>query len=237
LQSSHFYAGNLDLAGTLLVPIIVASGNNTSISYQDVALVQPGDAGSVFGQSAFNDYVIVEATKDGLTWTKIANGYNASSNANWLAAYKANQTGSPPLAITETFDLKNNFASGDTLLIRFRLHANGDATTGWGWSVDNLYIQQQPTGVEPIVIANEFSTYPNPTTGKLNLNFTLATDSDVTLDLWDIAGRSMMTQNLENQSEGSHQIALNLESIQDGLYILKIRTQNGEKSTRILIKK
>jgi len=237
MQSSHAYAVNQDASGTLLAPIIVASGGNTSISYQDVALVQPGATGSVFGQSAFNDYVIVEATKDGLTWTKIANGYNASWNANWLAAYTALQSGSPSLTVSETFDLRNNFSAGDTLLIRFRLHANGDATTGWGWSVDNLYIQQPPTGVEPTLNTDEFSAYPNPTSGKLNINFTLPVESDVALNVWDIAGRNILTQRLENQSPGSHQVELSLESLQQGMYLLRMKTRDGEKSTRILLMK
>jgi len=172
-----------------------------------------------------------------LTWTKVANGYNASANANWLAAYNAKNSGDPSFSVTETIDLKNNFATGDTLLFRFRLHANSDATTGWGWSIDNLYIQQQPTGIERPSNVYEFAAYPNPTTGKLNLNFTLPSESDVALNVWDMTGRSVMTQNLENQSEGGHQLELNLESMPDGMYLVKVKTISGEKSVRILIKK
>src|SRR5258706_2614840 len=68
MQSAHNYAANQDKSGTLLVPIIVSSGSNTSISYQDVAIVHPGTTGAVFGQSLFNDYVVVEAPKNGVDW-------------------------------------------------------------------------------------------------------------------------------------------------------------------------
>ncbi len=237
MQSSHAYPANQDVTGTLLVPIIVASGGNTSISYEDVALVQAGTPGSVFGQSGFNDYVIIEGTKDGLAWAKIANGYNASANANWLAALNAFQSGSPSLSVTETFDLKNTFAAGDTLLIRFRLHANNDGTTGWGWSVDNLYIQQQPTATEPKIDPNIFNVFPNPTTGKLNLDYSLPTESDVALNVWDISGRNVMVMELDNQSQGSHQLELDLESLSNGLYLVRIKTNAGDKSIKILIKK
>jgi hypothetical protein len=237
MQSSHPYVANQDVSGTLLAPIIVSSGSNTSISYQDVAIVQPNVTGAVFGQPGFNDYVVVEATKDGLSWTPIANGYNASANVGWLAAFNAATNGAPALTVTETVDLKNNFAAGDTLLFRFRLHANSDATTGWGWSVDNLYIQQQPTAVAPPVNTAEFSAYPNPTSGKLYLNFTLPAESDVILNAWDIDGRSVMTHYLENQSPGGHQLELNLGDMQDGIYILRMKTKGGERSVRIVIKK
>jgi len=229
-QSPHPYPANQDVSGTLLVPIIVSSDGNTSISYQDVVIVQPGAPGSVFGQSTFNDFVIVEATKDGLTWINVANGYNASSNANWLTAFNTASPGSPLLSVAETFDLKNSFKAGDTLLFRFRLHANSDATTGWGWSIDDLYIQQQPTG-------SEFSVYPNPTTGKLNVNFALPVESDVVINLWDMTGRNVMTWNLGDQGQGGHLLELNLESMNDGIYLLKIKTKDREKSIRVLLKK
>jgi hypothetical protein len=55
--------------------------------------------------------------------------------------------------------------------------------------------------------------------------------------MWDMTGRSVMTRNLENQSEGDHQLELNLESHPDGMYLLRIKTRGGEKSVKILIKK
>lgn len=236
IQSLHNYAINQDASGTLLVPIIVSSGSNTSISFQDVVIVQTGAAGSVFGQSAFNDYVVVEGSKNGLNWIKVGNGYNSSSDANWLSTFNGTKAGTPSMFVTETFDLKNSFNSGDTLLIRFRLHSNSDAVTGWGWSFDNLYIQQDPTGVEPS-LTNEFSAYPNPTTGKVNLNFTLAKNLEVAISVWDMTGRSVMNQNLGNQNEGRHQVELNLESSPDGIYLVRLKTNQGEKITKVLIKR
>ena len=237
IQSLHSYTANQDESGTLLVPIIVSSGGNTSVSYEDVAIVQPGASGSVFGQSAFNDYVVVEATKDGLLWKNVANGYNASANANWLAAFNATKTGSPSLSVTETLDLKNTFSIGDTLLIRFRLHANSDAITGWGWSIDNLYIQEPPTGLEPTIYANELTAYPNPTKGSLNLNFTLPGESEVTISIWDMLGRSMLVKDLGKQNQGSHETELNMESMPDGIYLMRVKTGEAEQTLRILLRK
>jgi hypothetical protein len=237
MQSPHSYGANQDVSGTLLVPIIVSSGSNTSLSYQDVALVQPGTSGSLFGQPAFNDYVVAEATKDGLQWTTVANGYNASVDANWLTTFNATGTGSPSLTVTETLDLKNKFTAGDTLLIRFRLHANSDATTGWGWSIDNLYIQQQPTGLEPAIHAVTISAYPNPTTGNVNLNFTLPTESTVTITLWDMTGQSMLVKDLGKQTKGSHETELTMASMPDGVYLMRVKTNAAEQTLRILLKK
>jgi len=236
MQSPHNYAINADASGTLLTPIIVSTQGNTSISFQDVAIVQPGATGSVFGESAFNDFVIVEATKDGLTWTPVSNGYNASANANWLSAFNAAQSGSPSLSVAETFDLKNNFSPNDTLLIRFRLHANSDAITGWGWSVDNLYVQQEPLAVEP-TLADETVAYPNPTSGKLNVGFTLYGDSEATINIWDVTGRKVLEQNLGILNQGQHLWETDLYALPDGLYLVRVKNNSGERTLKISLRK
>ncbi len=237
MQSSHNYASNQDATGLLLVPIVVSSGANTSISYQDVAIVVPGTTGSAFGQTAFNDYVVTEGTKDGITWIPIANGYNATANPTWLSNYQGTQSGTIAMTVTETVDLKNKFNPTDTLLIRFRLHATKEAATAWGWSVDNLYIQQTPTGVEIPTALDTFSAYPNPTSGKFTINFDLPNKSNVALNVWDMTGRSVVRQDLGIQDEGSHEVNLNLESAQDGIYLVRIKTNQGEKITKILVRK
>jgi hypothetical protein len=198
--------------------------------------VQPGLAGSVFGQSAFNDFVIVEATKDGLNWIPLANGYNSSSNASWLSAYNSSSTGSTLLNTSESFDFKNKFTANDTLLLRFRLHSNSDAITGWGWSIDNLYVQQQPTAVEPI-IDFEITLYPNPTTGIFKMKYTLENDSDVGFDIWDMTGRVIEQRQIKSQSPGSHEEEFNLRNMPDGVYIVKVSTYLSSKTIKFVIRR
>ncbi len=227
LQSQHSYVANQDASGTLLVPIIV-SATNSSFSYEDVALVQPG---------AGNDYVVAEATKNGVTWTSIAPSYNSSANANWLTAVTANGKGDPSMSAAETFDLKPAFKTGDTLLIRFRLHANNDNSTGWGWSIDNLYVQQSPTGVEPIADANAITIYPNPTSGKFQISYFLQEKSEVQLNIWDMTGRNVVNQNVGEQQDGIHHHEINLDTAQDGIYLIRLRTNQGEKVAKVVLRK
>ncbi|MBI1766739.1 MAG: T9SS type A sorting domain-containing protein, partial [Bacteroidetes bacterium] len=234
LQSQHNYSPNKSATATLLVPIIVSSGVSSFV-YDDVTLVQPGASGSVFGQNSFNDYVIAEATKDGLTWKPIANGYNSTSNSNWLSAFNT-KPGDQSLTVTENFDLKNNFKTGDTLLIRFRLYSNADNTVGWGWSIDNLYIQQTPAAVEPNS-TSELMVYPNPSAGKFTINYFLTMESEVSIKVWDVTGRNISFQNLGTQPVGKNQAELNLEAIPDGIYLARLSTIDGERVVKVFIKK
>jgi len=233
LQSSHNYPVNKSAIATLLVPIIVSTTNTTFI-YDDVTLVQPGASGSVFGQSTFNDYVIAEATKDGLNWAPISKGYNSSVNTNWQAGFAAATAGNPSLTITENFDLKTNFKAGDTLLVRFRLYSNNDNVTGWGWSIDNLYIQQVPTATEPI--ASETTIYPNPSQGKFIIEYSLTKESPVTLNVWDATGRNVMYQTTVQQA-GNNQSEINLEAMPDGIYLVRIKSIDGDKVVKVVVKK
>lgn len=235
LQSQHNYSPNHNATTTLLVPIIVSSGLSSFV-YDDVVLVQPASNGSVFGQSAFNDYVIAEATKDGLTWIPIANGYNSASNSNWLSAFNSAKSGDQSLTATESFDLKSNFKTGDTLLIRFRLYSNTDNTVGWGWSIDNLYIQQTPAAVEPNS-ANELMVYPNPSPGKFTISYSLTMESEVSINVWDVTGKSISYQNFGIQPAGKNRAELNLGEMPDGIYLVRLNTIDGEKVCKVFIRK
>jgi photosystem II stability/assembly factor-like uncharacterized protein len=236
LQTAHNYPANKTLSATLLVPIIVSSGTNTSFIYDDVAIIQTGSNGSVFGEKAFNDYVVAEATKDGLNWTPITNGYNASSHANWLATFSSRGFGDQSMSITENFDLKNKFNADDTLLIRFRLYSNSDNTVGWGWSIDNLYIQETPTAVEP-TITNEITAYPNPSSGKFIINYSLSKESMVAMNIWDATGRSISTLSLGMQPAGKNQTDLNLETMPDGIYLVRLKSNTGDRAFKVIIRK
>jgi hypothetical protein len=234
LQSTHNYASNKNTTATLLVPIIVSS-SNSSFTYDDVTLVQPGASGAIFGQGAFNDYVIAEATKDGFTWIPISNGYNSSANAGWLTAYNGNKSGDPSMSVTENFDLKPSFHAGDTILIRFRLFSNADNIVSWGWSIDNLFVQQSPTAVEPLTTGAVAS--PNPSSGRFTINYSLSQPSEATLSTWDITGRKISELNFGTQPIGKNELELDLEGMPAGVYLTRLKTLDGEQVLKVLVRK
>ncbi|MFA4923945.1 MAG: hypothetical protein WC557_07120, partial [Ignavibacteriaceae bacterium] len=135
IHSAHPYGTNKDLIYTLRVPIVVAATNAT-LQYDDIAIVEPGDPGSVFGDSNFWDYVIVEGSKGG-DWLPLLPGYDCrSDSARWLAAFDAGLSGTPSMFKTHTVNLLDKFNAGDEILIRFRLFAD-QFVDGWGWAIDN----------------------------------------------------------------------------------------------------
>jgi hypothetical protein len=180
---------------------------------------------------------VAEGTKDGLTWIPLKDGYNASINSNWLAALNASQTGSPLLSADQNIDLKTKFAANDTLLFRFRLKSDADATTGWGWSIDNLFIQQTPTGIEQGSPIADFTVYPNPTPDKVKIRYSLKGNSIVGLETTDTNGKTVSSLAFGLVQAGMHETEVDLSAESTGIYFIKLKTSEGDRVSKILIRR
>jgi hypothetical protein len=214
LNSPHPYVENLDYSATLLTPIIVASGNAT-LSYDDVAIIEPGEPGSVFGEEAFYDYVVVEGSKDfGKTWIPLADGYDARDDARWLTAFNSSGAGTSAMFKNHTINLLNKFAPRDQIIIRFRLFSD-PGVVGWGWLVDNLNIQPNATSVaeEKSPLPTQFSlaqNYPNPFNPSTTIKYDLPKHAEVKLVVYNAFGQKVRTLVDNAQQEaGYHQIVWN----------------------------
>lgn len=232
LQSFHNYLNSTDHIALLKQPIII-SEEHPFFHYRDVALVEPGETGSVFGQPAFKDYVVVEATTDGINWTPIANGYDASINNDWLAAFNAAQVGNRSLLTDRNINLHNTFEAGDTVLFRFRLFANA-TINGWGWAVDDLYIQQAPTAIEPTTTKTNVSVYPNPTTGIVTVSYTITAPTDVNVVVYDLIGRVVTQKSLGQKTAGSYEDELLINN-KPGQYLLQVQTDFKKDVVKVII--
>lgn len=233
MQSFHNYPLNQDLIALLKHPVIITH-EYPFFFYRDVAIVEPGNSGSVFGQPQFKDYVVVEGTKDGVTWIPISPGYDASFNADWLSTYTTNQSGSNTQYVDHSIDLSTKFSPGDTLLFRFRLFSDNSGTA-WGWSIDDLYIQQKPTGVNEIhKRAIELDAYPNPTRGPMTVAFTLNHKSQVDLMLFDMTGRMVFNKSLGIVEPGEHKEIINFSALA-GSYLLQLRTTSNQQVIKVMV--
>jgi hypothetical protein len=151
LGTPHPYQdNNIQYFAYLRQQILV--GSNTTLSFDEIVLVEPGEEGTSFGDDQFWDYVIVEFSKDnGNTWSPLLDGYDSDSNPSWLQTYNSEVLGGDSTAVGDPTlfvrrDISLNAVEGideaDTLMIRFRLFSD-PATVGWGWAIDNLAVTSQ----------------------------------------------------------------------------------------------
>ncbi len=75
--------------------------------------------------------------------------------------------------------------------------------------------------------------YPNPSTGPLNLQLMLATDSDITIDVINITGAIIATEYHENVSAGENVLPISLQSLAEGMYFVRI--SNGYSAVTIRV--
>ncbi|WP_375419031.1 T9SS type A sorting domain-containing protein [uncultured Hymenobacter sp.] len=241
IHSEHPYPDQADLTYQLLVPIVVRSevGQDT-VKFNEVVLVEPGEEDSEFGSVSFYDYVVVEGSLDGQTWTPLADGYDSRANPRWLAAYNGTTSGdnstavgTPALYAKRTFNLRDKFKAGDVVQLRFRLFAD-EAAHGWGWAIDNLSIQRLSLADQLAV--NELSVYPNPTSAsQVQVIAKLArTTSGLELRVRNVLGQEVRRQALAGAAS-QLDLPLDVSGLRPGLYFVSLFAGGKTITTKLII--
>jgi len=249
LNSPHPYPspdmdnGSINLTAVLKYPIILKAGG--VMSYDEIAIVEPGDPGTKFGDANFYDYVIVEGSSDhGTNWKPLIDGYDSNAQKSWYNLWISSVVGNNSTAVAtkalfvnRQFNMlaNGNFKAGDTIQVRFRLFSD-PYSHGWGWIVDNLKIQDTGTTINPMLLSSgEVVLYPNPASGKLNLHI----QTNDNIHKLVLKGYNSLGEQVYNQS---FQIESNLlESVIDvskyvpGLYLFTVEPENGQVVTRKIL--
>jgi hypothetical protein len=229
IHSTHNYPVGLgiektsDFTYTLLKPITIAAANSY-IRFDEIAIVETQSASIPFGSPSFNDYVIVEGSTDGgETWLPFLDGYDALRQSNWVSAFTNKTDGTSSMYRSRAFDMtaNGNFDAGDDVIIRFRLFSN-TTSAGWGWTIDNLYIQDFVTDAETS-LDKAISIHPNPTAEKIIINTTGLSSGPVSVQLMNAQGNRLQERlyqgNLENEE-------VSLRDLPGGVYFVRIASDN-----------
>ncbi|MDD2306475.1 MAG: T9SS type A sorting domain-containing protein [Prolixibacteraceae bacterium] len=248
LNSAHPYLSpdvdnsEFNFSTILKYPIILKKGKMT---FDEIALVEPGEAGSKFNDENFWDYVIVEGSKDGgITWKPFADGYDSNLQPSWLKLWNSSMSGNNSTAIP-TKDLlvkheidmlaNGNFSVGDVVLVRFRLFSD-PYSHGWGWIVDNLAIQDWETAVNPMLLSSgEVICFPNPATNQLNVQISAKnTIQNLILKAYNSSGKQVYIQDFPVRSN-LFETAIDVSSFIPGLYLFTFEPEKGEVITRKIL--
>ena len=86
----------------------------------------------------------------------------------------------------------------------------------------------------PEARGNLISAYPIPADHLLNIDLTACPESDFSISIMDLCGRVVRSTEVRNPVSGSFKI--NTTGLEDGIYLLRVRTGSGIRATRILIR-
>jgi hypothetical protein len=235
-HTAHPYSNNRTYALTLNIPISVQSAN-AFVRFDEISIVEPGEPGSVYGSTAFYDYCVVEATRDGANWIALEDGYDARRDPDWLNAWTNRLNGSPTLIKKHEMNLLSRFPAGSLVFIRFRMYTD-PGTTGWGWMIDNLEIQGNLVAVEnnKQTLPADFAlaqNYPNPFNPSTTIRFDVPVQARVTLTIFDGLGRKVQTIADRQLNPGRYSEQWNANGFSSGVYYCRLDAkESGSASSR-----
>ncbi len=241
LHSSHWYGSDANDIAMLLKPVTLST--TTTLTFDEVALIEPGATGSAYGDWNFYDFVVVEGTVDGIEWLPLADGYDARDDADWLNTYNSSGSGDASLYRTRTISLNDTFNQGDTILLRFRLYSDS-WVEGWGWVVDDVEISATgSTGVgdtpgAPVLGRN----FPNPFNPSTTIAFELPRAGNAKLEVFDVKGRRVRVLADGHHAAGAHSVVwdgrgANGAEAASGSYFYRLTTDGGSLNGKMLLLK
>ncbi len=141
LTTVHPYANSTDYYTQLTQPVYV-SATTSKITFKEIALLEPADAGAAFGTAEFWDYAIVQGSTDLVTWKNLSDGWNSRDTPAWATAWVnggALNNVTTSLFRTRSIDMITTFPAGSIVFLRFYLFADAGAN-GQGWWIDSLSV-------------------------------------------------------------------------------------------------
>ncbi|TRZ75770.1 MAG: T9SS C-terminal target domain-containing protein [Bacteroidetes bacterium] len=87
-------------------------------------------------------------------------------------------------------------------------------------------------GITGKTISGEMNIYPNPAVNQVQVSFTRASSEPALLELSDLAGRILERRSLES---GFSQLSLDVSRLGRGIYFIRISSQEGSLSKKVMI--
>jgi Secretion system C-terminal sorting domain len=142
------------------------------------------------------------------------------------------------LPSVQIFDIKQQILDGHDCYNSGQIYV---ATYGRGvWTNSNFYTTPYAVGVDEEQskpsIGNNLNLYPNPTNGKVNVIFTSVEGETASINIMDISGRLVKTENI-GKLNSSEEMTFSFETsdLKSGVYLVNINSNAGVKRISKLI--
>ncbi|MCP4231782.1 MAG: T9SS type A sorting domain-containing protein [bacterium] len=106
-----------------------------------------------------------------------------------------------------------------------------------------LYILDSFTGIDddengdpnaPTTFALK-PAYPNPASGAATFAFALPEAAEVTMEIYDVKGRKVMTVLNENRDRGEYEVTADVSSLSSGIYIYRLSAGNDSAAKKMIV--
>ncbi|MBT8376117.1 MAG: T9SS type A sorting domain-containing protein, partial [Bacteroidia bacterium] len=132
-------------------------------------------------------------------------------------------------APSNPLSLFNGLSSQGDWTIAVVDYFSADTGTLNSWSME--ICSTTPLSVDEVALDN-LSVYPNPNNGEFNVSFNPRSGDDIIIEVFDISGRSILSNTYNNTGRFDETIMLNKAS--SGIYLLSI-SEGQQKVTKKII--
>jgi len=109
------------------------------------------------------------------------------------------------------------------------------ATHGRGIFTSINYLSTEPISQNKYVLKSSMKLFPNPANGFINVDFVLSQSETAIVNIYDIRGSLISSQNLGTKSAGQVSHQLEISDLKAGAYILQLKA-GSQTATQKFIK-
>lgn len=138
--------------------------------------------------------------------------------------------------VTKTF----NYIAPSTPGIDTIFATVSSGTPAWNWAPSRRVVVVNLSGVKNNQTAGEYrleQNYPNPFNPMTNISFEIAKAEHVTVKVFDITGKEILTLLDSYLERGNHEISWNAVSFSSGIYFYKLETGEFTSTRKMMLVK
>jgi hypothetical protein len=150
----------------------------------------------------------------------------------------AGPTGTLHVGQLRQFSVPLNAYANKNVFVAFHHNSHDDNLI----SLDDIMVRGTPSnpsaGVDEANFSLGLSMYPNPVSGNesVSLNYTVSTDANVNILIYDVAGKLVGKTEAGSQPRGRHFASINTAGLAKGFYTVKVETTAGQQSLKLIVK-
>jgi len=172
-----------------------------------------------------------------ITATTVKTNWNAVNAANkYKVRYKPTSTNTwTTLSVNLNYKKLTNLSPATQYDWQVKAICNTAGLGKSGWSATQTVTTVSLKTVDGLLQPPLFGIYPNPFASSTIIAFTMEESQNVTIELFDMAGRKVETLLDENVAAGSHEVNLERRQLPAGMYVLKMKTPSSVATQSIII--
>jgi len=183
------------------------------------------------------DFAQFLISTDGMNWTALEGSYTVVSSPYQSQQSMPVYEGSQTVWVQEEIDLTDYI--GNNVSFRYLLKSN-DTINDDGFYIDDLSLKviALPVTLEEFSSGKDksiaFEIFPNPTNEESNLSFLLSGSHHVTLKIYDLHCREVITMMDEIMPEGKHVVKFDASSLKSGVYFCVLKSEKGIQTKKLV---